>query len=245
MQFVRSLHTVPRLKNLGTEISGLMSNPQLKLAWNDHQSYLTSMLSLKTCDTELETRSPMDITLSCSKDTLKQDIAFFASMAHNNHLFFQQLKNKDSINPQDVIKPQLLKSIERSFGSLDELRNQLLYNADILYGNGWTFLIEDSNKQLSIKSCNNAGTPYYYGQNQSLDLNGPISESDLVELNKNKNLAINKERDFSMPLLVLNVWQHAYILDYGINGKADYLENAWDCIDWNVINKRMFSSVDM
>lgn len=245
MQFVRALHTVPRLTSVGTKVEGLMSPQQFKLAWNDHQGYLTSMLSLKTVDTELETRAPLSIALSCGKDTLKQDVAFYASMAHNNHMFFEQLKDKDAQNPLDVVKPQLRKAIEQSFGSFDELRTQMLYSADVLYGNGWTFLVENADKSLRVVSCNNGGSPYAYAQNQSLDLNGPIAESDLVELGKNKEAALAGVKDYSMPLLVLNVWQHAYLLDYGVTGKADYLEKLWGCIDWNVVNKRMFSALDM
>ena len=39
------------------------------------------------------------------------------------------------------------------------------------------------------------------------------------------------------PLLVMDVFEHAYMLDYGIK-KADYIEAFMKLIDWNVVSKR-------
>ncbi len=39
------------------------------------------------------------------------------------------------------------------------------------------------------------------------------------------------------PLLVMDVFEHAYITDYGIK-RADYIEAFFHSIDWNVVEKR-------
>ena len=39
------------------------------------------------------------------------------------------------------------------------------------------------------------------------------------------------------PILCLDVWEHAYYLDYQ-NRRAEYIKNLWDILDWNVILKR-------
>lgn len=39
------------------------------------------------------------------------------------------------------------------------------------------------------------------------------------------------------PILVFDVWEHAYYLDYQ-NRRADYLHALWDILDWNVIENR-------
>lgn len=40
------------------------------------------------------------------------------------------------------------------------------------------------------------------------------------------------------PLLTIDLWEHAYYLDYQ-NCKDKYLENFWLLVNWNVISKRL------
>lgn len=39
------------------------------------------------------------------------------------------------------------------------------------------------------------------------------------------------------PLMGIDVWEHAYYLDYQ-NRRADHLDKVWDIIDWEVVGKR-------
>lgn len=39
------------------------------------------------------------------------------------------------------------------------------------------------------------------------------------------------------PILVVDVWEHAYYLDYQ-NRRPDYLRNIWDLIDWSIVEIR-------
>ena len=39
------------------------------------------------------------------------------------------------------------------------------------------------------------------------------------------------------PLLVFDVWEHAYYLDYQ-NRRKDYLQKLWDIVDWSIIDIR-------
>lgn len=39
------------------------------------------------------------------------------------------------------------------------------------------------------------------------------------------------------PLLVFDVWEHAYYLDYQ-NRRADALKKLWDIVDWDVVESR-------
>ncbi len=47
----------------------------------------------------------------------------------------------------------------------------------------------------------------------------------------------NPLTDGLKPLLVFDVWEHAYYLDYQ-NLRATYLNKLWDIVDWNVIETR-------
>lgn len=39
------------------------------------------------------------------------------------------------------------------------------------------------------------------------------------------------------PILVMDVFEHAYILDYGVK-RADYISAYWNIIDWKVVQNR-------
>ena len=39
------------------------------------------------------------------------------------------------------------------------------------------------------------------------------------------------------PILVFDVWEHAYYLDYQ-NRRAEYLHKLWDIVDWGIVSSR-------
>lgn len=49
--------------------------------------------------------------------------------------------------------------------------------------------------------------------------------------------ADNPLRHGRTPLLTMDVWEHAYYLDYQ-NRRPDHLKALWQLIDWNIINQR-------
>ena len=90
---------------------------------------------------------------------------------------------------------ELLRWIETSFGSLDALHKQLIERGTAHFASGWLWLIARRGR-LSIKDTHDADT-----------------------------LADVSADDDVLPLLVIDLWEHAYYLDHQ-NQRPAYLEQV-------------------
>jgi Fe-Mn family superoxide dismutase len=243
LRFARALHTVPLLNGsastaLSTPLGPLLSPQGLAIAWTQTQQNLTNELNTLTAGTADESRFPLAITLMSQRDSRRQRVHNVASQAFNNHFFFQQFSQQQQQQQQQNSQPSrtLLERINAQYGSLGALKAEILRRADDVVGQGWVFVVEDANKQLKVVALNNSGSPFTNVQ-LNLDLNGPISETDFNEL----LLRESPEENYNVPLIAFNLWDYAYLEDYGIKGRQQFVEKTWDTLDWSVINKRVFS----
>jgi len=58
-----------------------------------------------------------------------------------------------------------------------------------------------------------------------------------LEISQEQN-AQNPITKGNIPLLTIDVWEHAYYLDYQ-NRRAEYIEKFWSIINWDEINNRL------
>ena len=65
----------------------------------------------------------------------------------------------------------------------------------------------------------------------SLDAEGKLQITQDVN-------AGNPLRRHCKPLLCIDVWEHAYYIDYR-NRRADYVKRLWDIVDWQVVSNRL------
>lgn len=105
--------------------------------------------------------------------------------------------------------PQLLNAINRSFGSMEAMQTEFNQAAAGRFGSGWAWLILKADGSLAITSTPNQDNPL-------MDLPGI-------------------ER--GMPLLGLDVWEHAYYLNYQ-NRRPDYIKAWWPLLNWKEVNRR-------
>lgn len=107
-------------------------------------------------------------------------------------------------------------------------------------GNGFVWLIQGPNKQLYVTATYNAGTPYDYARSMSFDLNSPVSGGVAEEVERRESLLQQDQRrpEWPLPLLCVNVFEHAYLTDYGFAGKEEYFEQWWKAVDWFKVEER-------
>ncbi|MBR9922531.1 MAG: superoxide dismutase [Bacteroidetes bacterium] len=100
------------------------------------------------------------------------------------------------------------KAIERDFGSFDAFKEKFAAAAGTRFGSGWAWLCVDKNDKLFICSTPNQDNPLM----------------DVVE-------------EEGTPILGLDVWEHAYYLNYQ-NRRPDYVSAFFNVINWAEVSKR-------
>ena len=107
----------------------------------------------------------------------------------------------------------LLGAINGAFGSMESMQSQFNQAAAARFGSGWAWLIRKPDGSLAITSTANQDNPL-------MDLPG-------IEA--------------GIPLLGLDVWEHAYYLKYQ-NRRPDYIKGWWSLVNWNEVNRRYAAS---
>ena len=113
------------------------------------------------------------------------------------------------LTPEKNTKPSadLEKAINESFGSMDALKEKMNAAAATRFGSGWAWLYVGQDGKLAVCSTANQDNP-------------------LMDIAENKG----------MPILGIDVWEHAYYLKYQ-NKRADYLTAIWNVFNWNEVSK--------
>lgn len=105
----------------------------------------------------------------------------------------------------------LKQSLTASFGNYENFRSKMSEAALTRFGSGWAWLYLDGEKKLQIGSTPNQDNP-------------------LMDVSPVKG----------MPLLGLDVWEHAYYLKYQ-NKRADYVNNWFNLVNWKFVEERLLT----
>lgn len=116
---------------------------------------------------------------------------------YNHNLYF------DIMSPTPVKQPEgkLLEKINEAFGSVENVKAELLKAALAQFGSGWAWLAKDGEGNLKVVKTANQDTPLALGLT---------------------------------PVLGIDVWEHAYYLNYKNLRKA-YVENFFEVLDWSKV----------
>jgi len=102
-------------------------------------------------------------------------------------------------------------AINLAFGSFDEFKTKFASAGATRFGSGWAWLVSTGGK-LSIGSTPNQDNP-------------------LMDVSDVKGT----------PILGLDVWEHAYYLNYQ-NRRPDYIAAWWNVVNWDEVAKRFAAS---
>ena len=97
-------------------------------------------------------------------------------------------------------------AITSAFGSFDSFKDAFTKAALTRFGSGWAWLIK-SGDSVQVTSTPNQDSPLMEG----------IAD------------------DTGLPLIGLDVWEHAYYLNYQ-NRRPDYISAFWNVVDWDRAN---------
>ena len=113
------------------------------------------------------------------------------------------------VGPKRDTRPSatLSQAIDKSFGSFDKFKEQFTASALGQFGSGWAWLVVKGKDELAVCSTLNQDNPI-------MNLAGKCC---------------------GIPILTIDVWEHAYYLDYQ-NRRADYVEGFYKIIDWTVVS---------
>lgn len=166
-----------------------------------HQAYVDN-LNKAIAGTEAESKGLEEILKEISKyaPAVRNN-----GGGHYNHSLFWKIL---SGSPKTAPSGKLADEINKTFGSLDELKAQIKQAGLGQFGSGWAWLVVKADGSLSVVATPNQDNPL-------MDVN-PANQG--------------------CPILGVDVWEHAYYLKYQ-NKRADYLDAFWSVLDWSAVEK--------
>ncbi len=103
---------------------------------------------------------------------------------------------------------KLAEAINAAFGTFEEFKTKFNNAGITRFGSGWAWLTVGADKKLAISSTPNQDNP-------------------LMDIAETKGA----------PVLALDVWEHAYYLNYQ-NRRPDYVNAWWNVVNWEEASRR-------
>ncbi len=112
---------------------------------------------------------------------------------------------------------ELLSAIEQQWGTLETFQEQFTQAAITRFGSGWAWLCVGGSKELHICSTPNQ--------------DNPLMDTVPAE-------------HWGVPILCLDVWEHAYYLQYQ-NRRSEYVTAFWNVVNWEEVACRFTKAMSL
>ena len=144
------------------------------------------------------------------KDIFRNISKYSIAVRNNSGGYFNHTFYWDNLKAHGgvLIPGQFSEAITKTFGSFEDFKKQFSDAGKTRFGSGWAWLCLDDKGSLFIVSTPNQDNP-------------------LMDIDEKKGI----------PLLTLDVWEHAYYLKYQ-NKRPDYIDAFWNIVNWDLVTER-------
>jgi superoxide dismutase, Fe-Mn family len=199
-------HTLPALGYAYDALEPLIDARTMEIHHSKHHNaYITNLNAAIAGKSDLESLSSAELISDLA--AVPEDIR--TAVRNNaggdvNHTFFWKI-----IAPGGAKAPSgdLAAAIDKAFGSFDAFKEAFAKAGTTRFGSGWAWLSKKADGSLAVSSTANQDNPLMGAEF------GGSGDS---------------------PILGLDVWEHAYYLNYQ-NRRPDYIAAFWSLVNWDAV----------
>jgi len=147
--------TLPYLPNA---LEPVISQQTVELHYGIHYQTYVDKLNILVSGTEFEGESLEEIVRKASYGPLFNN----AGQVLNHQLYFTQFQSVEA--PKTSPSVEMMQMIDKSFGSLENLKHEVNKAASTLFGSGWVWVEADVEGNLYVCQYKNADNPVRYGR---------------------------------------------------------------------------------
>ncbi len=190
-------YTLPDLNFDYNDLEPFIDAKTMEIHHKEHHAAYLKKFNESIANTDLENKTPTEIF---------SEISFYPDNVRNNgggyynHSLFWSFLSPEKKSLDNV---HLADSINKYFGTFENMKKEFSDLANNHFGSGWIWLINRSDGELIISSSPNQDNPLM----------------DIAHIK-------------GTPILCLDVWEHAYYLKFQ-NRRSEYIEAFWSIIDWD------------
>lgn len=140
-----------------------------------------------------------------------------SAVRNNGGGYYNHMLFWQMMKPNGGGQPQgaLLEALLATFGSFEAFKKEFSQQAATRFGSGWAWLSVDPSGKLFVSSTANQDNPL-----------------------------MSTESRRGIPVLALDVWEHAYYLKFQ-NKRVDYISTFWNVVNWDEVSRRYLEALNL